>query len=77
MGYDVKCNMKKIKVTPGPTSYAGDINENRTVSYNYKLNNGGLAKPPLCHKQLLIEKSLGLKNGKNRSISNNRSLNSQ
>jgi hypothetical protein len=42
MGYDVKCNMKKIKVTPGPTSYGGDLNENKTISYNYKLNNGGL-----------------------------------
>lgn len=42
MGYDVKCNMKKIKVTPGPTTYGADIYENRTISYNYKLNHGGL-----------------------------------
>lgn len=42
MGYDIKCNMKKIKVTPGPSSYVRDINLNRTISYNYKLNKGGL-----------------------------------
>ena len=45
MGFDVKYNMKKIKVTPGPTTYGGDINENKTISYNYKLNHGGLQKP--------------------------------
>lgn len=45
MGYDTKCNMKKIKVTPGPSSYCGDINENRTFTFNYKLNKGGLPKP--------------------------------
>ena len=32
MGFDVKYNMKKIKVTPGPTTYGGDINENKTIN---------------------------------------------
>lgn len=48
MGYDVKCNMKKIKVTPGPASYCGDLNEARTISYNYKLNKGGVQRPSVC-----------------------------
>ncbi len=45
MGFDVKYNMKKIKIKTGITTYCGDINENKTISYNYKLNHGGLQKP--------------------------------
>lgn len=63
MGYDAKVNAKQIKVTPGPADYSGYVQNTSTgvggsavnkISHNYKLNNGGLSKPPLHnHKEFI------------------------
>jgi len=72
MGYDVKCTSKKILITPGPSSYAAEVDVCRTVSHNYKLNNGGLKKPePTTHKESLIAKSLGIRSYSSARIGKN------
>ena len=72
MGYDVKCTAKKIIVTPGPEQYAAEINNCRTVTHNYKYNNGGLKKPEgRSHKESLIIKSLGVRSHSSARIGQN------
>jgi hypothetical protein len=66
MGFDVKSNAKRIKITPGPADYMltnerfktgiGATSCNR-VSQNYKFNNGGLKRPEsLSDKEALLLK---------------------
>lgn len=48
VGFDTKCNKKEIKITPGPADY-NSLGPSSVVkiSHNWKLNSGGLAKPPI------------------------------
>ena len=69
LGYDVKCNQKKIKITPGPADYIDSDHRTTTgvgasavnkISQNYKLNNGGLSKPSaMSDKEAFIAKAFG------------------
>lgn len=71
MGYDVKCNQKEIKCTPGPTDYYTAKGENLFVkqSHNYLMQNGGLKKPEtLSPKEELIVRYFGI-NEKRKSLS--------
>lgn len=64
MGYGIKATAKAIKVTPGPADYSG-YKENTTtgvggsgikkVSHNWKLNSGGLARPPKYNYKEVIK----------------------
>jgi hypothetical protein len=56
MGFGSKATAKAIKVTPGPADYSGYKTNTTTgvggsgvnkVSHNFKLNRGGLERPPL------------------------------
>ena len=42
LGYDVKCNQKRINLTPGPGEY--ELNEDSVTkpTHNYLLSKGGL-----------------------------------
>jgi len=69
MGLDVKCNLKKIHVTPGPGHYTKEIYPpaslpmTNVLCHNYKLQNGGLDKPKkLSEKEDLILLSVGKTN---------------
>jgi hypothetical protein len=67
MGYDIKCNAKEIKVSPGPSSYDVIKPDNLFVkaSHNYGYNNGGLKKPDaITPKEELVIKYFGRKNSK-------------
>jgi hypothetical protein len=64
MGFDAKVTAKQIKTTPGPADYIGYHHNTSTgvggsavnkVSHNFKLNNGGLSKPPLCNYKEMIK----------------------
>ena len=67
MGYGLKCNQKKIDITPGPADYIDSQPRTTTgvganacikISQNYALNNGGLKKPKLfSEKEELIAKA--------------------
>jgi len=77
MGYGVKATAKAIKVTPGPADYSGYVSNTTTgvggsgikkVSHNFKLNNGGLERPPLYNYKEYI---------KNRNFAKGRSASSK
>ena len=64
MGFGTKATAKAIKVTPGPADYGGYKTDTTTgvggsgikkVSHNYKLNNGGLERPPLYNYKEYIK----------------------
>ena len=64
MGFGTKATAKAIKVTPGPADYSGYKTETTTgvggsgikkVSHNFKLNNGGLERPPLYNYKEYIK----------------------
>jgi len=67
MGYDVKCNQKRIKATPGPGDYMRDLSSSvevinpisKKVSHNIAFKRGGL-KPPekMSSKETLIALSI-------------------
>ena len=69
MGYDIKCNQKKIKLTPGPADYVSPGVKTTTgvgasaidiTSHNYALNHGGLRRPKLLsEKEELITRAFG------------------
>ena len=44
LGYDVKCNQKRIKLTPGPGEYELKEDSVTKPTHNYLLSNGGLKK---------------------------------
>jgi hypothetical protein len=72
MGYDIKCNQKKIKITPGPADYIASKQRTTTgvgacatviTSQNYALNNGGLKKPPaMSDKEAFLAKCFARSN---------------
>lgn len=48
MGKDIKCTMREIKLTPGPSDYETIMEKDSAVvkkSHNYALNNGGVRPP--------------------------------
>jgi len=45
MGKDIKCTLREIKLTPGPSDYETIMEKDSAVikkSHNYVLNNGGV-----------------------------------
>lgn len=63
LGFDIKCNKKPIKITPGPADY-NSLGPSSVVkvSHNYKFNNGGLTRPAILQsKEQLIMNALGAK----------------
>jgi hypothetical protein len=68
MGHDTKVTAKQIKVTPGPADYSGTNTSAVTkASHNFKLNNGGLSKPPLYSHKEFIKNHNFVKNGRSSS----------
>ena len=80
MGFGIKATAKAIKVTPGPADYSSYVSNTSTgvggsgikkVSHNFKLNNGGIERPPLYnYKEYIINHNFA----KGRSVSQSKRM---
>lgn len=57
LGYDVKSNQKRIKLTPGPGEYESKEDSVTIPTHNYLLNKGGLKQKEITPKEELMQRS--------------------